>query len=206
MSYLDAPSKQFEISPVHSVDRLRIHSNIKKLGAALLNQQLWCWGQDVRRLSGNALIEYGFECQRPSEGKRGSTMYTLQPARDCKVILWGFGLFYSQADVGSLFLKRYIFEPKFSPRTEIPLPVWSLEQLPEFRSPRSNSACNSTRHLLAAALRWVGKYEAWAVENLGLEYRRRCIKEWKEAVVPAEWCPTEWLRLADICAESDASI
>ena len=50
-------------------------NNVRKIGTTLLDQQLWCWGQDIRRTEGNALLAYGFTKHRPLEGKHGSTAY-----------------------------------------------------------------------------------------------------------------------------------
>lgn len=33
-------------------------NKIRKIGTTLLDQQLWCWGQDIRRADGNALLAY----------------------------------------------------------------------------------------------------------------------------------------------------
>ena len=35
-------------------------NKIRKIRTTLLDQQLWCWGQDIRRVEGNALLTYGF--------------------------------------------------------------------------------------------------------------------------------------------------
>ena len=46
--------------------------------AGLLSQQLWCFGQDIRRVEGNWLIEQGFQrTPPPREQKDCASVYTL---------------------------------------------------------------------------------------------------------------------------------
>ena len=87
-------------------------NKVRKIGTTLLDQQLWCWGQDIRRAEGNALLAYGFTKHRPPEGKHGSTAYEWRGSGSSRVILWGFGFFYGDGDRGGLFLQRYKFAPK----------------------------------------------------------------------------------------------
>lgn len=55
---------------------------------ALFDQQLWCWGQVIRRPEGNLLLAYGMTRQRLPETIKGSSLYRyrllglsiLQPA------------------------------------------------------------------------------------------------------------------------------
>src|SRR5687768_12975270 len=39
----------------------RLPKALEKQGEALLEQQMWCWGCDVRRQEGNLLLAYGCE-------------------------------------------------------------------------------------------------------------------------------------------------
>ena len=84
-------------------------NKIRKIGTMLFDQQLWCWGQDIRRAEGNALLAYGFTKHRPPEGKHGSTAYEWRSSGRNRVVLWGFGFFYGDGDRGGLFLQRYKF-------------------------------------------------------------------------------------------------
>ena len=51
--------------------------------------------------------------------------------------------------------------------------------------------------LLSAALEWIADYEQWALDALGLEYRRRCAAGWHKKVIPPEGVPAAWRRLAE---------
>ena len=73
-------------------------NKVRKTGTLLLDQQLWCWGQDIRRVDGNALLAYGFTRHRPPEGEHGSPAYEWRGSGRSRVILWGFGFFYGDGD------------------------------------------------------------------------------------------------------------
>ena len=75
---------------------MTLSGDFKKRGAALLHQQCWCWGYDVRReVAGeraNLLLELGFERVPAPEGVHGATTYRLRQNDGSTVTLWGFGL------------------------------------------------------------------------------------------------------------------
>ena len=63
----------------------RLSCALQRRGSALLNQQCWFWGQDVRRAEGNLLLELGFQRQRPPEEQQGCTQYTrAQPGSELR--------------------------------------------------------------------------------------------------------------------------
>ena len=65
---------------------------VQRFAAALLDQQMWCWGCDIRHGEGNVLLQYGFSRWRPPEGTLGSTAYQLEAPPSRQVVLWGFGV------------------------------------------------------------------------------------------------------------------
>ena len=123
-------------------------NKVRKIGTTLLDQQLWCWGQDIRRAEGNALLAYGFTKHRPPEGKHGTTAYEWRSSGRSRVVLWGFGFFYGDGDRGGLFLQRYKFAPKQTAAVDFSLPVWKPEQLPELTQPCDVEAVACTDALL----------------------------------------------------------
>ena len=52
-------------------------ARVRRRGEAVLHQQCWCWGQDIRRVAGNLLLDNGFDKHRPLDGKEGSSAYRL---------------------------------------------------------------------------------------------------------------------------------
>jgi len=108
---------------------LHIPADAQQLGTAFLHQQFWCWGYDIRHAEGNLLRHYGFACQRPPDQTAGSSLYILHLPEGKIIALWGFGIWYAQADVGSLFLQRYSFAPRLAATIEPPS-IWTPPHLP----------------------------------------------------------------------------
>jgi hypothetical protein len=179
---------------------LLIPQDVQKLGTALLHQQLWCWGYDIRWPAGNVLHRYGFSSQRPPDDVRGSTAYTLCRDDGRSIGLWGFGLLSVQTGAGSLFLQRYGFVPRLATFSDALPPAWAPEHLSMFRIPRTLEEGLLARSLLADALNWVSRYEQWVQENYGCDYRRECLAAWQQTVVPAEKVVDTWKHLSRDCA------
>lgn len=179
------------------VTLLPISAKTRKLGRSLLDQQMWCWGQDVRRPEGNLLLAYGFTRYHCFEAKRSS--YLLAPTPDCQIALWGFGMFYGDAPMGGLFLKRYEFQPKLTASAHLPSSCIAQAEAPPAHKPRTPDEAARTRNLAAAALRWISHYEQWIALNVGVNYRQHCIDKWRQSKqsVPAEAVATTWQELAD---------
>lgn len=114
-------------------------STQRQRAETLLDQQFWCWGQDVRYPGGNLLLDYGFVRQRPPAGQRGSSAYTLAPTPGRHLVLRGFGLSYAADGVGNLFLPRYGFAPRLGDAADAPSTVGALEHLSPLHGPTGRS-------------------------------------------------------------------
>lgn len=172
-------------------------NKVRKIGTTLLDQQLWCWGQDIRRAEGNALLAYGFTRHRVPEGKHGSPAYEWRGSGRSRVILWGFGFFYGDGDRGGLFLQRYKFAPKQTAAVDFSLPIWKPEQLPELTHPRGVEAWCCVFGLLTQGLAWIGDYERWIISEYGLDYRQQCTDAWKKKCIPAHEMAAKWHELVE---------
>ncbi|MYA69964.1 hypothetical protein F4009_21450 [Candidatus Poribacteria bacterium] len=173
-------------------------NKVRKIATALLDQQLWCWGQDIRRADGNALLAYGFTKHQPPEGKHGSTAYEWRSSGRSRVILWGFGFFYGDGDRGGLFLQRYKFAPKQTAAVDFSLPIWKSEQIPELTHPCDMEAWDRVFNLLTQGLAWIGDYEQWIISEYGLDYRQRCTDAWKKKKrIPAHEMAAKWHELVE---------
>jgi hypothetical protein len=172
----------------------------RRFAAALLDQQMWCWGCDIRRPEGNVLLQFGFSPWRPPAGTLGSTAYQLHSPPSRQLVLWGFGLFYGDGAEGGLYLKRFTFSPLWCPNPDLRAALWRPEDLPEFRRPSPSAEQGSLRRLLAGVLHWTAAYETWVLATLGPDYRRQCLARWEKAVAEAETVPGHWLRLAEMSA------
>lgn len=176
--------------------RFHAPSAARKLGRILLDQQMWCWGRDVVRPEGNALLEYGFRRRRPPEGLMAASAYVLCPNPGQELRLWGFGLLWTEEETGSLFLRRRRFSPRLVSGPEAFEEVWRAEQTPATLRPRSESDHVLTRRLLKDAFSWIAGYERWAQRTLGADYRELCVTTWRKKSVPAPEMARCWERLA----------
>lgn len=165
--------------------RMAMPREARRVGRKLLTQQCWCWGQDVKCPSGNLLMQYGFERQRPPQGESGATTYNLKLLPDARVALWGFGLWYGEEGQGAVFIGRFNFEVLWSEAWDLPHQVWIPPQIGEFaRVPSTRTERVATRRLLSRALLWMQSYESWILETHGVEYRCRCLEKFSKALAP----------------------
>jgi hypothetical protein len=157
-----------------------LSSTIARRGKALLNQQCWLWGQDIKRIEGNLLLVHGFERLRPPDGLSGSSQYTLSLPGNLNVRLWGFGIYFG-AESG-IFLNRFEFIPREARMADL----WQAREMTGLPRARNLS-------LLVQILRWIGAYEAWVLRTLGVEYRKSCLCGWQGGngtrpdLIPKAW-------------------
>jgi|GEM_PF-294491 len=159
------------------------NSTAQRFAVDLLDQQIWCWGQDIVKSDGNLLLRLGFSRQR-QEGQ--STRYFAQTPKGGSISLWGFGIVYSLPELGSVYLGRYEFGPLL--HNDIRPEYDRSESWKSFFCPESASAQQRARHLVSAFCQWVAGYEHWVLETLGVTYRRDCLAERSSSpkVGPAE--------------------
>lgn len=191
--------KQTTVTNFRALPGLTLSSSMRKWGTNLFNQQMWCWGTDVRREAGNLLLAYGFHRQRPPANKKGASMYSLELATGAQIKLWGFGMFYSKDEENGLFLKRLEFIPRLLSKTMIAnRAIWNQEQLPPLRKPRTGDEIEKTIDLLSQSLTWIGTYETW-VWQTDANHRRHAVANWDKATITADNMRTTWLSLSQEC-------
>jgi hypothetical protein len=179
---------------------LNIPPDVEQFGKAFFLQQMWCWGQDIRREEGNILLQYGFTRERPPEGFEGSSCYLLRTNENRNLILWGFGISYLQTGVGGIFLRRGNFVPLLTPTSDVPSHIWHVDQLQGTFLPRTAQEGCIACTLFSNALSWISDYEHWIGSTFGCEYRRSCLEKKKEYFLSAEHIAGEWERLSGLCS------
>ncbi|MEZ2346381.1 hypothetical protein [Terriglobus sp. RCC_193] len=157
---------------------------VLRRGSALLHQQCWLWGCDIRRSEGNLLLTYGFARQADLEGKR-STQYTL-PLEHCSIVrLWGSGFYFGSVEEG-VFLNRFAFEPRLVRFTEDWQDPVRLKEAPRYMDFQR----------LSAACGWIAEYEMWALLQFGKAYRRTCLLSGPDPAQEVEGIAATWRQLA----------
>jgi len=174
---------------------------IERTGALLLHQQCWCWGWDIRDLDGNLLLDHGFVRHRTPEA-RDST-YTLMLPNGQAIVLWGWGMFFSDPAWGGMFLRRCGFDPYLTVSADVPSTAIRLTDLHPLRLPHLASEWNQVTHLLPSLLRWIAHYETWVLTVRGDKYRqlslRACPRMVVKRPIPAARVVESWNSLADQC-------
>lgn len=175
---------------------------VRRRANALLHQQFWLWGQDVRH-EPNLLAARGFTGQRLPAGSPGSPVYVLPG----ELALWGFGLLAPGAgiDGAPLYVNRFCCEPRLTAPGLDPLTVWQPQHLGALRPPGSPGAWQAALAALAGVMRWIIAYEQWVTALAGPAYRRDCLAGWPRAVCAAGEVIPQWEALAGVyagCAES----
>ena len=182
--------------------QLQFAAKFRRLAPRLLEQQMWCWGQDIRRKPNNLLLDYGFERYRAPHDPDLSSCYQLLCYPNYQIVLWGFGAYVGSSD-GGIYLRRQAqsFQPLYNPTPFLPLNTWL--SAPDGNPPRSITACTSTCTQIVAFMQWIASYEQWIVEQVGATYRQHILTAWKHKLaVEAAAMPTTWLELAALCAEA----
>lgn len=174
-------------------------AEIIKRAVGLLSQQIWCWGQDIKRPEGNWLLEIGFKRTKPpSDRSDCASNYCLELPRERCVVLRGFGTFYGDRQYGGIFLPRFEFLPKYTTEARLECPAWSTEDLPNLTTP-SESERSDCLSLTLDLLDWIRNYELTIIEQLGTEYRQMTLEPWdggKRPTVPAEKIASAWEELS----------
>lgn len=186
----------------------RSRLGFRRWTAGLFDQQLWCFGRDIKRADGNILLDLGMCVSRTADAERGSSVYTAAVEPGGNVCLWGFGALYSEPGLGGVFLRRYDFAPRLTP-LESGIAIHDPRGLGPLVNPVSTADQLRMRTLLPRLVGWFAKYEHWIAEYFGSEYRNQCLAtRGQSAVVPAADMASEWDRAAKKCKryrESDTS-
>jgi hypothetical protein len=196
-----------------SPNKLRRAKVFHRLGTALFDQQMWCWGRDVLYPGGNLLIRRGFtRCPKPIENLPSApplssnhsprppvsaSGYVQLPSDGPWIGLWGWGMLFGQKGHGTILLRRFRFNPVLLDNTEIPLELTTTDNQMTAGYPTSRSPENTLSQLFAAGLTWIAQYEEWVQQHIGLEYREACVAEWfKKSKIPADQMVAAWHALA----------
>ena len=159
----------------------RVPPAVLREGKVLLDQQCWCWGQDVKHPDGNLLLTQGFTRER-HDSEKNLSRYTSGPVR-----LWAFGLFYN-----GLWLLRQDFKIRLAPSTDLP-DIWTVRDA-VIHYPATPEEGECLRLLLAGACGWIADYES----QIPLVWRAETVRRWEKKGVPASEMASRWHHLAGV--------
>lgn len=184
---------------------MHLPSDVKRLGSELMNQQMWCWGADIRRSEGNLLAQYGFTKHAAPQGSGSKPCYGMTCPGGPAIGLWGFGMYYGDERLGGVFVKRFDFAPRIIAAADMRFHAWRMGDLPAMSLPQGAAQCHQAQQLLNLALEWIATYEDWVVRGAGAAYRQETVDAWlalhKKIAVDAHSMAETWRRLAKRCLE-----
>lgn len=183
----------------HHVNGGSLAAHLRKQGTALLEQQMWCLGCDVRCERGNLLLAYGF-MRRPAPVPRLASAYTLTTDAG-SMTAWGFALLYAHEPWGTVLLRRGRFEPLYSQTAYLLPEVWRAVDLPPLCRPNDKNAQHAQVHLLRMLVSKLAAYERWIATQMPPAYRHGAWTAWphrrKYKGVSAADLPSAWLELCE---------
>jgi hypothetical protein len=165
-----------------------------ELASTLFNQQLWCWGQDIKCDTGNLLVRYGFKRIPNAANPDSTSLYRLDTASGAQVILRGFGVFYGSKHAGGLFVQRYSFRPMLVSDSDAHTSIWTIDHIPALRWPMDDEVGCWWR-LTLDLIDWIRDYESWVANEIGTAYRKQTLEPWarkKPLAASAESMASMW--------------
>ena len=177
---------------------MTLAGDFKKSGAALLHQQCWCFGFDIRRRvegeRANLLLELGFKRTPPPTGTLGATMYQRREPSGELVTLWGFGMCFGD-EFGGTFISRFAFWPRIGPLAA-PDHAFATTHLEAFRAPRRLEECETALDYFGRALNWLARYEREVERLAGRDHREAALRAWSHTVARGGETAPRWNELA----------
>jgi hypothetical protein len=165
------------------------------IGAPLLDQQCYCFGEDIRRPAGNLLLEHGFVRERAGD-RAGCSRYRKALESGSTLTLWGFGAHLQTPDGFGVIVNRQSFEIRL---TDAPISddAWLFGEIETRRFDADDSARASVA--LAELVGELLEYESWVAENHA-SWRRSTVSRWFKKRVAAGKIVDSWRRVRDIAA------
>lgn len=147
--------------------------------AATFDLQMWCLGCDIRRKTGNLLLEYGFSRRRPTGEITGSSYYFKELDSVHTMHLWGFAVVITTKECG-LCLHRHERIPLFSQKVDLNPNAWRPQELPKFKEPHEKQEKEKATELFKVCVSELRKYEAKIQHLEEPQYRSSCLRSRKK--------------------------
>lgn len=171
---------------------LRNRLDFIKLSNRMFDQQMWCWGCDIRNSSGNKMIEFGFSKTKTSDDKDVPSQYSIV-YKDHLILLWGFGGLIRQSSNNAIFIGRCDFYPKRLESVAEDLIANDSKDIKKYFVKNKSLLYEVDYNLLRIFYDLIIDYENWITKRMGIEYRQHTLNSWiKKKVVDAESLILTW--------------
>lgn len=74
-----------------------------------------------------------------------------------------------------MYLKRFGFDPRYTAQSAVAPSTWREADVPAAHAPATLEEGAAAHALLLPLIKWLADYEAWVLEQAGVEHRRRVI-------------------------------
>lgn len=175
---------------------LRFPYKTLRLSRRLTDQQLWTFGRDVMAIP-DVLAKHGWTYHARPHRARGSARLTTLLPHGGHLSLWGFGFLASDPAHGAVYLDRRNFRPTYRSNVDTPPSLHAVVDLPRFRSPVNAEQADAVLYLLEKLAERMANHEVTIISELGIDYRKTCIKQWKfqNSALEPETVPPLWMEL-----------
>lgn len=147
-------------------------------------------------------MAFGFDrCKPPSGSRVTASRYTKVLHTGETVILWGFGLYWSDPHAGDLYLPRHHFAPFVRQHAELPVDIWEPRAIQGLVKPMEDDDILRCQRLALGVCMWMSEYEAFVLDRAGTHYRDQAIRAWKKPCGTATEISVLWIqRTHDLAA------
>jgi hypothetical protein len=159
----------------------------------LMDQQLWCWGQDIEHHEGNALLEYGFTRIRPPQGQKACSQYSLNVGGGSMLRVWGYGIAYLTS-TECCYFSRAAFSPALL-KSRLPDAIFSCDELPPLKYSLNLPEKERCAGYVENVIREIHYYESWLQDRFGPEYREKSLANRKTSIPQHQQSIQEWVTL-----------
>lgn len=171
------------------------HRDFFKMSSKMFDQQMWCWGFDIREPMSNKLVQYGFGKVRISDDLKIPSQYSII-YKNYLIYLWGFGGLISKDKDHALFIKRFDLYPKQLEYIPEDLKICLYKDIEKYFMKDSYRLDNIHYELLAIFYDMIIDYEQWIIKLMGIGYRENTLSSWiKKKIVDAENIIPTWKSL-----------
>lgn len=165
----------------------------RALLVSLMDQQLWCWGQDIEHRPGNLLLAYGFTRIRPPQGQKACSQYSLVLGDETTLRVWGYGIAFVTLGE-SCYFSRAACSPALL-KSQLGEAVFSSDDLPPLKYTLNLAEKLRCQGYFATVLREIASYESWLEDRLGAEYRETILSSRKHGSARHRANVDEWAAL-----------
>jgi hypothetical protein len=157
----------------------RFNGEFGKGFQALCEVQMWCFGCDIRRKSGNLLTRYGFTRSKSSANSYGTSLYSKDFPCGFSLYLCGFAIVAAYPSAtntkAALLIRRFDSMPRLLPTTNALSQLCTPQDVAHAFIPSDELQYEDALTLFRKLAQELSQYERFIEEETESGYRGACI-------------------------------